>query len=145
MKLPIRIPYPPMEANIAAEIPEGEEWQYEPKWDGFRCLAFRDGDAVELQSKAEKPLTRYFPELVEALKDLKAKQFVLDGEIIILVDGEPSFDDLLQRIHPAASRVKLLSEQHPCLFIVFDLLVNEQGAALVDQPLEHRRRELERW
>lgn len=145
MNLPIPIPYPPMEASIATEIPEGEEWQYEPKWDGFRCLAFRDGDAVELQSKAEKALTRYFPELVEALKELKAKQFVLDGEIIILVDGEPSFDDLLQRIHPAASRVKLLSEQHPCLFIVFDLLVNEQGVALVGEPLEHRRRELERW
>ena len=134
-----------MEASVASEIPVGEEWQYEPKWDGFRCLAFRDGDEVELQSKAEKTLTRYFPELVEALRSLKAKQFVLDGEIIIPVDGEPSFDELLQRIHPAASRVKMLSEQYPCLFIVFDLLVNEQGAELVDKPLEQRRRELERW
>jgi ATP-dependent DNA ligase len=134
-----------MEANIAKEIPEGEDWQYEPKWDGFRCLAFRDGAEVELQSKAEKPLTRYFPELAAALKDLKSNRFVLDGEIIIPVDGEPSFDELLQRIHPAASRVKLLSERHPCLFVVFDLLVNEQGGALVDKPLEHRRRELERW
>ena len=145
MKLPIRIPYAPMEASVASEIPVGEEWQYEPKWDGFRCLAFRDGDEVELQSKAEKTLTRYFPELVEALRSLKAKQFVLDGEIIIPVDDEPSFDVLLQRIHPAASRVKMLSEQYPCLFIVFDLLVNEQGAELVDKPLEQRRRELERW
>lgn len=145
MKLPIRIPYPPMEAAIAQEIPTGDEWQYEPKWDGFRCLAFRDDEEVELQSKAEKPLTRYFPELVAALSNLKAKQFVLDGEIIIPVDGEPSFDELLQRIHPAASRVKLLSEQHPCLFIVFDLLVDDRGAALVDKPLEQRRRELERW
>lgn len=145
MKLPIRIPYAPMEASVASQIPVGEEWQYEPKWDGFRCLAFRDGDEVELQSKAEKPLTRYFPELAEALRNLKAKQFVLDGEIIIPVDGEPSFDELLQRIHPAASRVKMLSEQHPCLFIVFDLLVNEQGAELVDKPLQQRRRELERW
>lgn len=145
MKLPIRIPYAPMEASVASQIPVGEAWQYEPKWDGFRCLAFRDGDEVELQSKAEKPLTRYFPELAEALRNLKAKQFVLDGEIIIPVDGEPSFDELLQRIHPAASRVKMLSEQHPCLFIVFDLLVNEQGAELVDKPLQQRRRELERW
>ena len=134
-----------MEAGVAAEIPAGEEWQYEPKWDGFRCLAFRDGDEVELQSKAEKPLTRYFPELVDALRGLKAKQFVLDGEIIIPVDGEPSFDELLQRIHPAASRVKMLSEQHPGLFIVFDLLVNERGADLTQKLLEQRRRELERW
>ncbi len=145
MKLPIRFPYPPMEAHIAEEIPKGDEWQYEPKWDGFRCLAFRDGEEVELQSKAGRPLTRYFPELVAALKNLKPSRFVLDGEIIIAVDGEPSFDELLQRIHPAASRVKLLSEQHPCLFIVFDLLVNDRGAALVDEPLERRRRELERW
>ncbi|HTC90773.1 MAG TPA: ATP-dependent DNA ligase [Bryobacteraceae bacterium] len=145
MKLPIRILFAPMEAGVAAEIPAGEEWQYEPKWDGFRCLAFRDGDEVELQSKAEKPLTRYFPELVDALRGLKAKQFVLDGEIIIPVDGEPSFDELLQRIHPAASRVKMLSEQHPGLFIVFDLLVNERGADLTQKLLEQRRRELERW
>ena len=100
---------------------------------------------MELQSKAGKPLTRYFPDLVAALNDLKAEQFVLDGEIIIPVDGEPSFDELLMRIHPAASRVKLLAEQHPCLFVVFDLLVNEKGVALVDQPLERRRPELERW
>jgi len=145
LKLPIRILFAPMEAGVAAEIPAGEEWQYEPKWDGFRCLAFRDGDEVELQSKAEKPLTRYFPELVDALRGLKAKQFVLDGEIIIPVDGEPSFDELLQRIHPAASRVKMLSEQHPGLFIVFDLLVNERGADLTQKLLEQRRRELERW
>jgi ATP-dependent DNA ligase len=145
MKLPIPMPYPPMEASIAAEIPKGEEWQYEPKWDGFRCLAFRDGEAVELQSKAEKPLTRYFPELVAALEGVNAKRFVLDGEIIIPVDGEPSFDELLQRIHPAASRVKLLAEKHPCLFVVFDLLVDEKGAALVGEPLEKRRDALERW
>jgi ATP-dependent DNA ligase len=145
VKLPIRIPYPPMEAHIAEEIPKGDEWQYEPKWDGFRCLAFRDGEEVELQSKAGKPLTRYFPDLVATLSDLKPNRFVLDGEIVIPVDGEPSFDELLQRIHPAASRVKMLSEQHRCLFIVFDLLVNDRGTALVDEPLERRRRELERW
>ena len=81
-------------------------WQYEPKWDGFRCLAFRDGDEVELQSKAGQPLGRYFPEVVEAVRALKAKKFVLDGEIVVPVDGELSFDDLLQRIHPAESRIK---------------------------------------
>jgi ATP-dependent DNA ligase len=145
VKLPIHMPYAPMEASIAEEIPKGAEWQYEPKWDGFRCLAFRDGKEVELQSKAGKPLTRYFPDLVATLGELKADQFVLDGEIIITVNGEPSFDELLMRIHPAASRVKLLAEQHPCLFVVFDLLVNEKGAALVDQTLERRRSELERW
>ena len=145
MKLPLGIPYPPMEASIAGEIPRGAAWQYEPKWDGFRCLAFRDGDEVELQSKAGRPLTRYFPELVAAVSSLKSERCVLDGEIIVPVDGEPSFDELLQRIHPAASRVKMLSEQHPCLYIVFDLLVNEQGCSLVDEPLERRRRELQRW
>lgn len=145
MKLPLPIPYPPMEASIAESIPKGDEWQYEPKWDGFRCLAFRDLDEVELQSKAGKPLTRYFPELAAALAGLKAERFVLDGEIIIPVEGEPSFDELLQRIHPAASRVKMLSEQYPCLYIVFDLLVNDRGDALVEQPLERRRRDLERW
>lgn len=145
MKLPLRAPFPPMEASVAEEIPAGDEWQYEPKWDGFRCLAFRDREEVELQSKAGKPLTRYFPELVAALTGLKAERFVLDGEIIIPVDGEPSFDELLQRIHPAASRVKMLSEEHPCLYIVFDFLVNEHGEPLAKEPLEHRRRELERW
>lgn len=145
MKLPLRIPYPPMEARVAEEIPSGSQWEYEPKWDGFRCLAFRDGDEIELQSKAGKPLTRYFPELAARLAGLKTERFVLDGEIIIVVDGEPSFDELLQRIHPAASRVKMLSEQHPCVYILFDLLVNEHGEALVEEPLDRRRRELERW
>jgi ATP-dependent DNA ligase len=145
VKLPLRIPYPPMEASVAEEVPVGGEWQYEPKWDGFRCLAFRDRDEIELQSKAGKPLTRYFPELVAALASLKTERFVLDGEIIIPVDGELSFDELLQRIHPAASRVKMLSEQYPCLYIVFDFLVNEHGESLVEEPLERRRRELERW
>ncbi len=145
MKLPLRIPYLPMEASVAEELPAGAESQYEPKWDGFRCLAFRDRDEVELQSKAGKPLTRYFPELVAALASLKSERFVLDGEIIIPADREPSFDELLQRIHPAASRVKMLSEQYPCLYIVFDLLVNERGEALVQELLDLRRPQLERW
>jgi ATP-dependent DNA ligase len=111
MKLPIRIPYLPMEADPAEEIPKGDKWEHEPKWDGFRCIPFRDGDAAELQSNATKPLTHYFPELVAALMDLKSKRFVLDGEIIIPTGGEPSFDQLLERIHPAACRVKMLSER----------------------------------
>ena len=113
MNLPIAIPFFPMEAKIASEIPVGANWEYEPKWDGFRCLAFRSGNEVELQSKAGQPLTRYFPEIAVALLEVKAKKFVLDGELILAVDGRLSFDDLLQRIHPAASRVQMLSQKHP--------------------------------
>jgi ATP-dependent DNA ligase len=132
-----------MEAMPASDLTAGPEWQYEPKWDGFRCLAFRDGKRVDLMSKSAKPLTRYFPELVTALADLKAKQFVLDGEIVIPVDGTLSFDQLLMRIHPAASRIQKLSQQTPCVFIVFDLLVDDKGKSLVKQPLETRREQLE--
>ena len=143
MTLPISQKYPPMEAQPASELPSGPEWHYEPKWDGFRCLAFRDNEKVELVSKSQKPLTRYFPELVAELKSLKARKFVLDGEIVIPVDGDLSFDNLLMRIHPAESRVRKLSEETPCVFIVFDLLVNEQGKPLVGLPLGERRRKLE--
>src|SRR5581483_7670838 len=101
MSLPIDFDYAVMEAVSANRIPTGPEWQYEPKWDGFRCLAFRDGDTVELRSKSNQPLARYFPELVTALSGLKPKQFVLDGEIAIQINGQLSFDDLLMRIHPA--------------------------------------------
>ena len=144
MTLALKKSYSPMEALPATDLPEGPEWQYEPKWDGFRCLAFRDGAKIDLQSKSGKPLTRYFPELAKALLELKAKQFVLDGEIVIPVDGNLSFDELLMRIHPAASRVKKLSEEHPCVFIVFDLLIDEKGKSLVTLPLERRRAELQK-
>jgi len=143
MNLPIAIPFFPMEAKIASEIPVGENWEYEPKWDGFRCLAFRSGSEVELQSKAGQPLTRYFPEIAAALLEVKAKKFVLDGELILPVDGRLSFDDLLQRIHPAASRVQMLSQKHPARLVVFDLLVDEKGASLVSRSLEERRKVLE--
>src|SRR3954470_25052886 len=113
MKLPIEPPFPPMEALLVDEIPEGPQWQYEPKWDGFRCLAFRDGDEVELQSKSGQPLGRYFPEVVEAVRAMKPARFVLDGEIAVPVEGLLSFDDLLQRIHPAASRIKKLAAETP--------------------------------
>ena len=145
MSLPLKTSYKPMDAMPATDLPAGPEWQYEPKWDGFRCLAFRDHDKVELVSKASKPLTRYFPELVAALKALKAGQFVLDGEIVVPFKGSLSFDHLLMRIHPAASRVKKLSEETPCTFIVFDLLVNEKGESLVDKSLQKRRTALKNF
>jgi len=143
MSLPILKKYEPMEAKPAAELPVGNEWQYEPKWDGFRCLAFRDRNRVDLISKAGKPLTRYFPELVAALASLSAKQFVLDGEIVIPAGRSLSFDDLLMRIHPAASRVQKLSRSTPATLIVFDLLVNQAGRSLVNEPLSLRRKMLE--
>jgi len=143
MALPIKPPFPPMEAQLVAAIPEDGGWQYEPKWDGFRCLAFRDGDKVELQSKAGQPLARYFPEIVAAVKALKPQRFVLDGEIVVPVDGVLSFDDLLMRIHPAESRIRKLSAEHPALYIVFDLLVDDRGAALIEHPLAERRKKLD--
>jgi ATP-dependent DNA ligase len=141
--LPLRQPFLPMEAKSVDEIPTGEEWQYEPKWDGFRCLLFRDGDKVDLQSKSGQPLTRYFPDLVEAARALKAKRVVLDGEIVVPRGGVFSFDDLLQRIHPAASRVAKLSKETPALLIVFDLLVDADGDLLTNLPLKDRRKRLE--
>jgi ATP-dependent DNA ligase len=143
INLPIQPPFPPMEAKLVAEIPSGEDWLYEPKWDGFRCLAFRKGSEVLLQSKAGQPLGRYFPEVVEALLGLEPQQFVLDGEIVILRDGRLSFDDLLMRIHPAASRIRKLSEATPASLFVFDLLVDARGKSLVDRPLSERREALE--
>ena len=132
-----------MEAKRVADIPEGPEWAYEPKWDGFRCVAFRDGDEVELQSKAAKTLTRYFPEIAKALLAVKAKQFVIDGELIVPVAGRLSFDDLLQRIHPAESRVLKLSRERPAEYVVFDYLVDPKGTSLTGRPFEERRAKLE--
>jgi ATP-dependent DNA ligase len=143
MKLPIPTDYPPMEATTAAEIPGGDGWQYEPKWDGFRCLIFRDGDEVEIRSKAGKPLARYFPELVEAVRGLGARRFVLDGEIVIPVEGALSFDQLLLRIHPAESRVQTLAAEHAAHLVAFDLLLSYRGHPLVGRPLSHRRPRLE--
>jgi ATP-dependent DNA ligase len=143
MTLPIRTPFLPMEAVSVAEIPEGPNWQYEPKWDGFRCLAFRDGRSVELQSKAGQPLGRYFPELIEQFLALGPKKFVLDGEIVVPVDGNLSFDDLLLRIHPAASRIKKLAAETPASFVSFDLLVTDRGTSLTREPLRERRPRLE--
>src|SRR5579884_279637 len=145
MSLPLKEPYLPMEAESAKDIPRGPEWQYEPKWDGFRCIAFRDGEQCDLQSKAGQPLARYFPELVAGLLELEPKKFVLDGEIVIPEGGNISFDELLMRIHPAESRIRKLSREHPSMLIVFDLLVDEHGKSLVSNSLAERRKKLERF
>jgi ATP-dependent DNA ligase len=137
--------YAPMEARVVGELPVGAEWQYEPKWDGFRCLAFRDGDHIELRSKSNQSLTRYFPELVDVLRRLTAKHFVIDGEIVIPHGDTLSFDDLLLRIHPAASRVEKLSHETPATLIVFDLLEDTRGTDLTAKPLAERRERLEKF
>ena len=132
-----------MEARSVDEIPVGDEWQYEPKWDGFRCIAFRDGDNIFLQSKSGQPLARYFPDVVATLERLPSKRFVLDGELAIPAGNALSFDELQLRLHPAASRVQKLAAAHPALFIVFDLLADEEGKSLLASPLRERRKKLE--
>ena len=139
----LKVPLAPMEALHVAEIPTGSQWQYEPKWDGFRCLAFRRGNNIQLQSKSGQLLTRYFPEVVGQLLALKAKQFVLDGEIVIANRGRLSFNDLLMRIHPAKSRVEKLARETPAFLIVFDLLEDENTGSLIKLPLQSRRLRLE--
>src|SRR4051794_31352337 len=116
-----------MEARSADRIPLGPEWQYEPKWDGFRCLVFRDHEHIELQAKSGRSLTRYFPEIAAAFLALTPIQFVLDGEIAVPSEGGFSFDALLQRIHPAASRVGKLAIETPAIMIAFDMLVDSDG------------------
>jgi ATP-dependent DNA ligase len=142
MTLPIQPPYPPMEALLVEKIPAGDQWQYEPKWDGFRCLLFRDGRDVQLQSKAGQPLARYFPELVQAVLKMKPQKFVLDGEIAVPIGQKLDFDQLLMRIHPAASRIQKLAGEHPAIFIAFDLLVDAGGTLLVHEALQQRRARL---
>jgi ATP-dependent DNA ligase len=131
-----------MEALLAAELPEDLGWQFEPKWDGFRCLAWRDGDDVTLTSKSGKPLARYFPEVVDLLRRAKEKQFLLDGELIISVGDALSFDALQLRLHPAESRIRKLSVATPAELMAFDLL-EIGGESLLDQSLGERRAALE--
>lgn len=145
MSLPIPLEYAAMEAKLVGALPEGDAWQYEPKWDGFRCVAFKDGDDIALRSKSGQPLERYFPEIIEAIAALDARRCVLDGELVVPEGQGLSFDQLLMRIHPAASRVNKLARESPALYIVFDLLVDEHGRSLVDQPLASRREALERF
>src|ERR1043165_5218817 len=144
MTLPIKPPLPPMEARSVDELPVEQEWQYEPKWDGFRCIAFRDGDDVYLQSKAGQPLARYFPDVVETLGKLSARRFVVDGELAIPVRGKLSFDELQLRLHPAASRVKKLAAAHPAILVVFDLLA-EQSTSFLPYPPSGSRPALEKF
>jgi len=132
-----------MEARSMDEIPVGDGWQYEPKWDGFRCVAFRDGDNVFLQSKAGQRLDRYFPDVVDAVSKIKAQQFVIDGELVIPLGAAFSFDELQLRLHPAASRVEKLAAAHPAIFIAFDLLADERGKSFAQEPLRMRRSALE--
>lgn len=132
-----------MEAKSVDAIPRGKEWQYEPKWDGFRCLLARDGSRVDLRSKSGEDLARYFPEVVDAALKLKADRFTLDGELVVPLGRGFSFDALLQRIHPAASRVKKLSQETPALYLTFDLLATAREKQLAEKPLGERRPVLE--
>jgi ATP-dependent DNA ligase len=144
-QLAVPLSLEPMEAKATAELPREAGWRFEPKWDGFRCLAFRSGGAVELRAKSGKPLGRYFPEMVEALGGLSARRFVLDGELVVEPGGAPSFDALQMRLHPVESRVRKLARETPSVLVVFDLLVDEDGASLIERPLSERRAELERF
>ena len=134
----------PMEAKLVSELPGDGAWQFEPKWDGFRCLAFRDRDSIALHAKSGKPLTRYFPEIVAALSGLSAKRFIVDGELLIPVGGSLSFDALQLRLHPAQSRVERLSRETPALLMLFDMIEDPKGNALIAEPLSARRKALEK-
>ncbi|MBZ9668386.1 ATP-dependent DNA ligase [Mesorhizobium sp. ES1-3] len=135
---------PPMEAKAADVLPEGEDlWQYEPKWDGFRCLAFKGDTDVDLRAKSGKPLGRYFPELVAMLQQVEVRGFVVDGEIVIELEGQLSFDALQMRLHPAESRIRKLSAQTPARLILFDMPAAPGGKILLAEPLSRRRQALE--
>ena len=139
-----RTPFP-MEALLVNELPEGKEWRYEPKWDGFRCLADKRDLTVTLRSKSGRPLERYFPDIVRLLEKLAVRTFLLDGEL--LVEGEKgySFSDLQMRLHPAASRVHMLAQKQPATFVIFDILKTEDDQTLMSAPLSQRRRLLEQF
>jgi ATP-dependent DNA ligase len=143
--LPLTPPLKPMLAKLARTMPEGDGWLFEPKWDGFRCVVFRDGDDIELASRNERPFTRYFPELLGPLRAALPERAVVDGEIVIPdADGHGlDFDALLQRIHPAASRVERLARETPASYVAFDLLA-EGDDVLLDRPLAERRAALHR-
>lgn len=142
LELPVRPGFAPMEAKLAAALPDGEGWRFEPKWDGFRCIAFREGNAIMLQSKGMKPLGRYFPEVEAALAELAERRFVVDGELLIETGGTLSFAALQQRLHPAASRIRKLAAETPARLMLFDCLALG-GDRLADQPLRERRAALE--
>jgi ATP-dependent DNA ligase len=141
VKLPLSPPVQPQLAKSARELPSGEGWCYEPKWDGFRTIVFRDGDEVHLQSRNGRPMNRYFPDVVEQALALPAKRYVLDGEMVVTVDGIQEFDLLSQRIHPAASRVERLAKETPAALVAFDLLA-EGDESLLELPYGERRERL---
>ncbi|MGH6911304.1 MAG: ATP-dependent DNA ligase, partial [Phenylobacterium sp.] len=147
--LPLPLDFAPMEAKLATELPTEDGWRFEPKWDGFRCLAFRSKQEVDLRAKSGKPLARYFPDVVAALRALPADRFILDGELTIPVNGELSFEALQMRLHPAESRVRKLAAETPATFVLFDCLMDAKGGSLVDEPLTRRRATLaalfKRW
>jgi ATP-dependent DNA ligase len=142
MRLPFLPPVPPMLSSAADRLPEGDGWLFEPKWDGFRTIVFRDGEEIVLQSRDEKPMNRYFPELEEPLKRMLPERCVVDGEVVIVGENGLDFEALLLRIHPAASRVKLLAKQTPSSYVAWDLLaIGDED--LREVPLEQRRARLE--
>ena len=141
MDLLVNPPVLPMLAKRVEELPAGDNWIFEPKWDGFRALVFRDGEEIYIQSRDEKPLNRYFPDLLEPLENTLPARCVLDGEIVIVTENGLDFDLLQLRLHPAASRVKMLAEQNPASFVFFDMLCLDDHD-LRKEPFEARRREL---
>ena len=141
--LPLPLAFAPMEAKLTADLPADPGWRFEPKWDGFRCLAFRSGGGVDLRAKSGKPLGRYFPDVVAVLAALPVDRFILDGELTIPVDGELSFDALQMRLHPAQSRVRKLAAETPATLVLFDCLIDAKGQSLADSPLTRRRAALE--
>ncbi|HSU05339.1 MAG TPA: ATP-dependent DNA ligase [Acetobacteraceae bacterium] len=136
MHLPIPLSLEPMEAEPVDDLPSGAGWAYEPKYDGFRCIAFRDGDEVALQSRRQRPLARFFPEVAANIAALPVSRFVLDGELVII--GK-EFDTLQLRLHPAASRITKLSRETPATFVAFDLLADDRGRSLLEWPFAERR------
>ena len=135
----------PMEALLVGRLPEGNTWRYEPKWDGFRCLAFKRPRGVTLRSKAGKPLERYFPDIASVLRRVQAREFVLDGELLVKGPNGYSFSDLQMRLHPAATRVDMLAREQPATFVIFDILETEKGANVMSAPFSKRRQELEQF
>lgn len=142
---PLSTDTPPMEAKSATDLPSESDWQFEPKWDGFRCLVFKNGPNVDLRSKSGKPLGRYFPEVVAFFESIVAETFVLDGELVIEVNGHLAFDALQMRLHPAESRIRKLSNEIPARFVMFDMLSTLAGVSILEQPLSARRKVLEEF
>src|SRR5437868_15502415 len=134
VKLGVMPPFTPMEAKVQSELPSSEAWQYEPKWDGFRAVVFKDGEEIVIHSRNARPLTRYFPELVPAIQKIKPKRVVLDGEIVIFTGFGTDFEAMQLRIHPAASRVNMLATEQPSTYIAFDLLAAGEES-LIEVPL----------